>query len=342
MISIIIPNYNGEDLLKKNLPKVFEAVNYYSKENKQSLISDELKRSLRPSADGLNQKVEIIVVDDGSTDASASVISNIKYQISNIPIKLVRNEKNLGFSSTVNKGVKVAKGEIVVLLNTDVYPENNFLDPFIKHFNDPQVFAVGCLDKSIDLPAGKAGDGKVVLRGRGIGKWDRGFLVHSRGDINETNTLWASGGSSAFRKSIWEKLGGFNELYNPFYWEDIDLSYRALKSGYKVIFEPKSVVYHEHEKGAIKQKYSPFQIKTIAYKNQFIFVWENATDINLQFLHLLFLPYHFIKALLRGDLPFFIGFLKAFVLLPKIIQSSLKAQKFFIKTDREVIGEFKK
>ena len=327
MISIIIPNYNGEDLLKKNLPKVFEAVNYYFQENKQSLRSDELK-----------QKVEIIVVDDGSTDNSVSSIKNYVSSIkdSNIQFKILQNEKNLGFSSTVNKGVKAAKGEIVVLLNTDVYPENNFLDPLIKHFNDPQVFAVGCLDKSIDLPAGKAGDGKIVLRGRGIGKWDRGFLIHSRGDINETNTLWASGGSSAFRKSIWEKFGGFNKLYNPFYWEDIDLSYRALKSGYKVLFEKKSVVYHEHTKGAIKTNYSEFQIKTITYKNQFIFVWENATDLNLQFLHLLFLPYHFIKALIRGDLPFFIGFFKAFVLLPKVIKSSLRNQRIFTKKDSEV------
>lgn len=299
MISIIIPNYNGEELLKKNLPKVFET---------------------------LHGSTEVIVVDDGSKDGSVNFLKTQK-------VRLLRNSKNLGFSSAVNKGVKAAKGEIVVLLNSDVYPENDFLDPLIKHFNDPQVFAVGCLDKSIE-------DGKVVLRGRGIGKWDRGFLVHSRGDINETNTLWASGGSSAFRKSIWEKLGGLNTLYNPFYWEDIDLSYRALKSGYKVIFEPKSIVYHEHEKGAIKQKYSPFQIKTIAYKNQFIFVWENATDLNLQILHFLFLPYHFIKALTRCDLPFFIGFFKAFVLLPKIIQSSLRNQKLFVKKDSEIISNF--
>lgn len=328
-ISIVIPNYNGEDLLKKNLPKVFEAVNYYFQEN--------------------NQKVEIIIVDDGSTDASASVISRLRSKASarQANLKFIKNEKNLGFSSTVNKGVKTARGEIVVLLNTDVYPENNFLDPLIKHFNDPQVFAVGCLDKSIDLPAGKAGlpagkagNGKVVLRGRGIGKWDRGFLVHSRGDINDTNTLWASGGSAAFRKSIWEKLGGFNELYNPFYWEDIDLSYRALKSGYKVLFEEKSVVYHEHTRGAIKTNYSEFQIKTIAYKNQFIFAWENATDLNLQILHFLFLPYHFTKALTRCDLPFFIGFFKALFLLPKVIKSSLKYQKLFVKKDSEIISNF--
>ena len=190
------------------------------------------------------------------------------------------------------------------------------------------------MDKSIEK-------GKVILRGRGVGKWQRGFLIHSAGALNKTSTLWVNGGSGAFRKSIWDKLGGFDELYNPFYWEDIDLSYHALKSGYKILFEPKSVVVHEHEKGAINQKYSQFQIKTIAYKNQFIFVWKNATDLDLQFLHVFWLPYHFVKALGRKDLAFFLGFFLSFIRLPQIIKSSFRAQKDFTKSDHEVLEEFR-
>ncbi len=221
-VTIVIPNYNGEDVLRKNLPKVLSEVENYK--------------------DG---KIEVIVVDDASTDSSESVISNFirsagSGQISNL--KFFKNNKNLGFSSTVNKGVGHAKGDIVILLNTDVYPEKGFLDPLLNNFKDKSVFAVGCMDKSIE-------NGKVVLRGRGLGTWKRGFLVHKRGEVDARNTLWVSGGSGAFRKDIWNKLGGLNELYSPFYWEDIDLSYRAQKSGYKVIFEPKSVVFHEHEKG---------------------------------------------------------------------------------------------
>jgi len=102
--------------------------------------------------------------------------------------------------------------------------------------------------------------GKVVLRGRGIGKWQRGFLTHSLGDLNKTDTLWVSCGSGAFRASIYRKIGGLNNIYNPFYWEDIDLSYKAQKAGFKVIFEPKSKVIHEHSKGAIASNYKPFRI----------------------------------------------------------------------------------
>ena len=302
-ISIVIPNFNGAKLLEKNLPKVLEAVSLYKK-----------------------GKAEIIVVDDASTDNSLDLVKDKN-------VVVLKNERNLGFSSTVNNGVRKARGDIIILLNTDVYPQNNFLEPLLKHFEDESVFAVGCLDKSVE------GD-KVVERGRGLGVWKRGFLIHRRGEVDKTNTLWVSGGSGAFRKSIWDKLGGFNELYNPFYYEDIDLSYRALKSGYKVLFEPKSVVFHEHEKGSIKEKYAPSQIKTIAYRNQFIFVKENATDINLKLMYFIWLPYHFFKALLRRDWPFFAGYFKALVLMPKVIKSSLTYQKAFVKRDSEVIKNY--
>ena len=308
-ISIIIPNYNGANLLKKNIPQVLKAVKSYQQES--------------------SNKVEIIIVDDCSTDSSVLEIENLKHDI-----KLLRNKKNLGFALSINNGVALAKEDIVVLLNSDVAPEKDFLVPLLVHFKDETIFAVGCMDKSIE-------GSRVILRGRGIGKWQRGFLVHSRGEVDKTNTLWVNGGSGAFRKSIWEKLGGFNSLYYPFYWEDIDISYRAQKAGYKVFFEPKSIVVHQHEEGAIKKKYSSFQIKTIAYKNQFIFVWINATDLDLQLKHILWLPYHFLMALKNFDWPFFRGFLLAIIKLPEIILYSFKVRKSFIKSDKEVIKNIK-
>lgn len=311
-ISVIIPNYNGQNLLKKNLPRVFKSFSSYK--------------------EGF---VEIIVADDCSTDESISILEKLKIKMHasypNIKLKILKNSRNLGFSSNVNSGVRKSSGDILILLNTDVIPRNDFLMPLIKHFEDKSIFAVACMDESLE-------GSKSVFRGRGVGSWTRGFLIHSRGDIDKKDTLWVSGGSGAFRRTFWERLGGFDELYNPFYWEDIDLSYRALKSGYKIVFEPRSIVIHEHEKGAIKSKYSLLKIKAIAYRNQFIFVWKNATDLNLQFLHLFWLPYYLIKALIRGDYIFFTSFFLAFLRLPRILTSSFRAQKYFTKSDKEVIG----
>lgn len=307
-ISVIIPNFNGGKLLQNNLPKVLESFQGYDK-----------------------GKIEIIVVDDDSTDNSIKVLEEIKESIASLVV--LKNKKNLGFSSTVNIGVKESEGEIILLLNTDVVPEKGFLNSLLEHFEDKDIFAVGCMDKSVE-------GGKITLRGRGVGKWQRGFLMHSRGDINKAGTLWVSAGSAAFRKSIWEKLEGLDPLYNPFYWEDIDMSYRALKSGYKILFEPRSVVEHEHEKGSIKSKYTQTEIKTISYRNQFIFVWKNLTDWNLKVSHVFWLPYFFAKALSNRDWPFFLGFFRAFILLPKIIESSIKVKRQFLRTDNEIVKDY--
>lgn len=310
-ISLIIPNYNGKDLLKKNLPRVINSV-----------INDKFE-------------VELVLTDDGSTDDSLEVAKNIlaKIKTNNFSYKIIKNNINRGFSSNVNNGVLNTSGEILILINTDIIPEKGFLKPLLKHFSDPEIFAVGCMDKSVE-------NGKIILRGRGVGNWKKGFLVHSRGDINHSSTLWVSGGSGAFRKSIWEKLGGLNQLYDPFYWEDIDLSYRAIKSGFKVLFEKESIVLHEHEKGVIKSRYSKFNVKTIAYRNQFIFTWTNLTDNNLILEHIVLLPYYLISMIINLDFAFFLGFFKALFLLPEIIKSRSVNKKLFTKKDREVIAEF--
>lgn len=304
-VSIVIPNYNGKESLLKNLPRVLET--------------------------GVN---EVILVDDASIDGS---VKQIKEQIAKSKnarqkVKILENKKNLGFSSTVNKGVEEATGDIVVLLNTDVSPETDFLKPLVAHFSDSKVFAVGCMDKSIE-------NGKVVLRGRGLGRWYRGFLVHRRGEVDKLNTLWVAGGSGAFRKSLWHKLGGFDPLYNPFYWEDIDLSYRAQKSGHKILFEPKSQVTHKHEEGAIKKNFSPFYIKTIAYRNQFFFVWKNITDKRLLLSHFFWLSYHLARALFSLDLAFWLGFFLALLRLPWILSDRWRVSALFVKSDREVINQ---
>lgn len=311
-ISVVIPHYKTASLLKRNLPYVFASVKKYSQ-----------------------GKVEIIVVDDGSEvdvlRQIKSVIEKIKSQkTEEIQIKFLHNKHNLGFASTINEGVKNAIGEVLVLLNTDVIPHEDFLEPLVFHFRDRRVFAVGCLDQSIE-------NKKVVLRGRGLYGWKRGLFIHRRGEIDKKDTDWVSGGSGAFRKDIWEKLGGFDSLYNPFYWEDIDISYRALKSGYKILFESKSVVEHRHEEGTIRTTFNNSQIKKIAYRNQFIFIWKNITDFDLRLIHWLFLPYHLFRSFLRGDFALVIGFVSAFMKLPIIILSGSRARKLFTKSDREIL-----
>lgn len=313
-LSFIIPNYNGGELLKKNLPKLMESINECREGN-----------------------VEIIIPDDGSTDNSKKVIAKFIQSIEGSGISAAtienHNKREAGFSKNVNRAAKIAKGDILILLNTDVSPHKNFLTPLLRHFYDEKVFAVGCMDESLE-------NGKKVLRGRGIGEFRRGFLVHSRGEVDKNNTLWVSGGSGAFRKSMWDKLRGFDEAYNPFYWEDIDLSYRALKSGYITVFEPDSIVTHAHEEGAIKKKFKQKYIKKISYRNQFIFMWKNITDPVLILGHFLWLPYYFVKSAIAGDWEFFSGFFEATLKLKQVLGSRETAKKMSIYKDHHIIQSY--
>lgn len=296
-VSIIIPNWNGEHLLSKTLSAVTSAA---------------------PAA-------EVIVVDDHSTDGSVALLRK------EFPsVKIIEKPSHEGFSGTVNAGAAASSGEIIMLLNTDVRPEKEFLSPLLSHFDDPQVFAVGCLEYSHE-------HGTIVARGRGIAHWERGWYVHAKGDTDQHDTAWVGGGSGAYRKSMWEKLGGMDTLFNPFYWEDIDLSYRARKAGWTIAFEPESIVHHFHEKGSIKESFTPSEVKQIAYRNQCIFVWKNA-DMRTLIIHKIFLPYHIIRAIIRNDIEFLKGFWGACREIPAILKHRFSQRKLFVKSDTEVSG----
>lgn len=298
-ISVVIPNYNGKKLLEKNLPAVLSAV----------------------------KEAEIIVVDDASTDGSCEFLKE------NYPlVRIIARKKNEGFASSVNSGVKEAKGDLILLLNSDVAPQEDFLHSLLPHFRDEKVFGVGCLQYSGEWKG-------QTIHGRGIGKFERGFLIHAPGATDKKNTLWVFGGAGVFRKSIWEKLGGMNEAYSPFYWEDLDLSYRALKAGYKLVFEPKSIVHHEQGM-SIQTTYSSNDVKTIAYRNQILFVWLNITDYSWIFLHFIFLPYHLVKAIFAFDFAFVNAFLQALTMIHRVLYQRLKNKKLMKITDRQLLADY--
>lgn len=305
-ISIIIPNFNGRNLLQGNLPFIIKLMNKWK------------------------EVCEILIVDDKSTDDSRSFLK------SNFPqVVVIEKDENSGFIDSVNLGVKSARGSLVLLLNTDIIPKLNIVPKILPYFQDKKVFAVGCLDNSLE-------NGTIIKRGRGIGSFRGGFLIHQRGEIDKSDTLWVSGGSGMFRKEIWEKLGGFDSLFRPFYWEDIDLSYRALKSGYSLYFEKEACVKHHHQEGAISKYYSKREIKKISLRNQILFVWKNISDVKYLLKHLIYLPIWIVRSLIKVDSLFPEAFILALVRLPQAIKERIRQSKFWIKTDQELLQRWNK
>lgn len=284
-VSIVIPNFNGAKLLGKNLPKVLES---------------------NPD--------EIIVVDDASVDASTKVIKRFK------DIKLIQNQKNLGFVPSVNKGVEAARSEIVGLLNNDVTPSKNFLKPILPYFKNDKIFGVNFLEPQFSWA-------KAEFR--------NGFIVHGSGPIQNTPhiSFWASGGSAAFSAEKWRTLGGFDTLYHPFYWEDIDLSYRAWKRGWEIWWEPGSIVYHDHQE-TIRKYFSKNFRDYISARNQLIFIWKNVTDEKLFGQHFK----NLLKKLVKGQmLKFFLG---AILKLPQILEKREREKTQSLISDGEIFARF--
>lgn len=243
-VSIVIPNYNGEELLKSNLPQVVS-----SYKNK------------------INKIIEIIVVDDASDDQSVKLLKK------DFPeVKVIVHKKNRGFSASVNTGARMSKGDLIALLNTDVVPEKDFLVHTLHHFENEKVFAVSFHEKGY---------------GWARGFFSEGFINHEKGKESKSTheSFWVNGGSGIFRRSQWMKLGGMDEkLLSPFYWEDIDISYRAAKRGWLLLWEPKAKVVHEHEltMRKIPQGYK----RRIQERNQLIVIWKNITSTQLFKKHL--------------------------------------------------------
>ncbi|MFC1649240.1 glycosyltransferase family 2 protein [Patescibacteria group bacterium] len=292
-VSIVITNYNGIDLLKKHLPKVFEA-----------------------SRQKINNIIEVVVVDDASTDGSVDFLKDNYSEV-----RVIVHKKNLRFAETVNSGFREAKGELVCLLNNDVSPATNFLRSTIALFENEDVFGVslGELDYSWS---------------KGI--FQDGFVEHASGKRTKKHhsTFWISGGSGLFRKSMWKKLSGMDsKLFSPFYWEDLDISYRAMKRGWKLLWDPSAKVTHEHE--STNKAFDDVYRSRIQERNQLLFIWKNITSTRMFRQHLRGL----IKRSLKHP-----GYLRivlmSFVKIRWLIPARISEKKKSIISDESIFAKF--
>lgn len=266
-ISVIIPVYKNKELLKKSFENNYEFL----------------------------KGCEIIVVNDFPDESITDVFE--KYS----DVKLITNEKNVGFASTVNRGTKEASGDLLFLLNSDVFLKDDSYKKAVKRFEESEkLFAVSF--------AQIEEDGKTV--GKNNVFFKNGFIMHEKAsDLSYGPTGWAEGGTCIVRKDYFEKLRGFDSAYSPFYWEDVDLSLRAKRRGWEVIFDPEILVEHHHASTIGKYYKDDFR-EVISYRNQFLCTWKNVTGSQKLF-HILQLPFVLVKSIMTGNWNLMKGFFKA-------------------------------
>lgn len=293
-VSVVIPSWNSESQMKQNLPFVFAAA--------------------------AKVKAEVVIVDDASAyDQSASYLKSLGKKV-----RFYANKTNEGFSFTVNRGVSLAKGDLIMLLNTDVRPSPDCFVKAIKYFEDPTVYAVG-------FNSGEAWMG---------GEWKGGLFHHFKveptvANKNQVNpSLWASGGQAAFDRAKWTELGGMDLLFKPFYWEDTDMGYRAWKRGWQVLWGPDCQCVHDHQKSVIASNFTKEFVMNTAQRNQFLFIWKNISDPGFMLSHILKMPYFLAKY----PLPV----LKALMLLPMALSHRRAEESHWQKTDQEILPLWKR
>lgn len=276
-VSVIIPNFNGKELLSKNLPKVIKA-----------------------ASNPVNKISEIIVVDDGSADGS---VAFLKKNFSDI--KIVIHKKNKGFSSAINSGVKKSKNKFIVLLNNDIYPEEKFLQaPLELISSDRKIFAISFHEEGYGWAKGEFVDG---------------FIVHQPGseDISPHSTFFVNAGGAIYRRDLFVEIGGMDEaLFSPFYWEDVDISYRALKRGLKLYWHPDA--YVSPNLSASVKKISPRKVTSIQQRNHLLFIWKNLTSERLFRQHI----WGVIKRVLKHP-----GYFRIVVLALLKVKNVIKARR---------------
>ena len=257
--SIVIPSWNAKDLLEKYLPSVVKA-----------------------AAEG----DEVIVMDNGSSDGTAEFVRNRFSQV-----RLIEAERNLGFGGGSNLGIRAARNRIVVLLNNDMDVAPGFVSALLDGFTDDSVFAVSAQIYFRDPNRRREETGLTS------GCFEKGFLRvrhEIEGDVKTLYpTFYGGGGSTAYDREKFLELGGFDPLFEPFYLEDTDISYCAWRRGWKVLYQPKALVHHEH-RSTIGKYYSAQAIRAYLQKNYILMVWKNIHRWRWLLPHFFYLYGHMV------------------------------------------------
>lgn len=301
-ITVIIPNYNGSHLLRKNLPSVKAAIATYNKD------------------------CQIIIVDDGSYDNSLEVLKQEFPEV-----EVICHAKNQGFAEAIHSGVYAAKTELLFLLNSDVSVQAELFAPLVRYFDDSNTFSVNPLiydeqgeakRHSWNLRQFKSGSLKLL-------NWtlDDAFSRRERGEL--LATAYAHGGSFMVRKSMFQALNGFHPIYKPFYSEDYDLGLRAWRRGWCSYFEPSVSIVHQSV-GSIRATVKMNQVKCIRRRNRYLLEWIHLTPNQLLWSAIPLSLFQLLGELLTFDKTNVKGFLLAL----GSVQQVINARSEIIKTQK--------
>ncbi len=303
-VNVIILNYNGKDLMKECLPSVVEAAQF-SKHN-----------------------CTVTVLDNKSSDDSTDFL---KKNFSSVKIYEARQNK---VYCSYNEIAKTIDDDIMIVLNNDIKIDKGYIDPLIEPFlhNEDLLFTA---------PKGYSFDGQRYEGDRSKAAIRWGIIEPQvtykdyEKDINLPGHAFSAGVGAFDRKKI-ILLGGYDEIYLPGRYEDVDLCYRGWKRGWKGLYQPQSMQYHKGG-ASFKKEYDSQRVSKLVFRNSIIFMVKNVSDFYLLTKFYIFTALRTILYLIMGRFYMVGGFLSAIKMIPAIIARENTESRFFILNDAQVL-----
>lgn len=222
-----------------------------------------------------------------STDFIVTVVSNghsgktTRALTTQFPLRVILNDRNLGFATAVNQGIRVSNEPYIALLNDDAFPEPCWLEALVGAMEeDARIGSCASLmvfahQPNIVQSAGIAMDRAAIA-------WDRlrGHPIEEA--LEECEVFGASAGAALYRRAMLEEIGLFDERFFA-YLEDVDLAWRAQIAGWHCRYVPQAVV--RHQTSASLGENSPIK-KQLKARNKIWMVAKNALTIDLPLIFL--------------------------------------------------------
>ena len=241
-VTIVIPNYNGQKYLRDCLESLYQL-------------------------DFPPQDYEIIVVDNASADDSCAFIRSTYPQVI-----LIQAQTNLGFARGCNLGIKNASGEYIILLNNDTVVDGNWLKELVAVADSDKDIAIASSKLLFKHDPSTVQNAMSYITTRGDGG-DVGAGQPDEGQYDSTRAAMAAcGASMLIKRTLIDDIGALDEDLFAYY-EDVDLCYRARLYGKKIVFAPRSVVYHIHS--ATSGEWSPL-FTFLVFRNKLLLHTKNS------------------------------------------------------------------
>ena len=222
--------HSKNNYLEEKVPKVTVIIVNWNRKNYLTLCLQSLRKQTY-------RDFEVLVVDNGSTDGSVSVVRSMFPEVRVIPL-----DRNYGFAAANNIGLNMARGDYIALLNNDAQATPNWLEELVRAIEaHPEVGFCASRILLLEYPNLVDACGDFYTRDGFAGK--RGHLNHSFMYEHYEYVFGACGAAVLYRKKMLEEIGFFDEDFFLAH-EDTDLSFRAQLAGYKCLYVPTAVVYH--------------------------------------------------------------------------------------------------